>query len=59
VTFVGKFTHADHAGANAFRFDGRMNGHSLPAGSYELALTARLNGLSSSTITVRFRILAP
>jgi hypothetical protein len=55
--FVGKFTHMDRVGVNAFRFSGRLDGRSLPAGDYELALTAKRSGRSSRTVTVRFRIL--
>jgi hypothetical protein len=43
---------------NTFRFSGRMGGRSLPAGDYELALTAQHDGRASRTVTARFHILA-
>jgi hypothetical protein len=38
---VGQFTVAGHAGANRFRFTGRLRGHRLPPGKYQLLETAR------------------
>jgi hypothetical protein len=40
LTKVGSFTHADKAGADSLRFSGRINGHKLTAGSYELQAVA-------------------
>ena len=39
VTTVGSFTHAGTAGANTFRFSGRINGARLPVGVYSLTAT--------------------
>lgn len=38
---AGKFTETGHAGANRFRFTGRLRGHRLPPGNYRLVETAR------------------
>jgi hypothetical protein len=38
---VGSFTHADVAGANRFRFTGRVGGRKLRPGSYRLRAVAR------------------
>ena len=59
LTFAGRFTHADVAGANAFRFEGRVQGRALSPGNYQLRLTAELGGESSCSITTQFRILSP
>ena len=37
---VGGFTHAGKAGANSFRFTGRINRRKLPLGGYKLAAVA-------------------
>jgi hypothetical protein len=59
LVLAGKFTHADRAGTNAFRFSGRLNGRALPPSNYQLVITAQRAGRSSRAITARFRILAP
>ena len=38
---VGRFTVTGHAGANRFRFTGRLRGHRLSPGKYHLIETAR------------------
>jgi hypothetical protein len=39
VTTIGSFTQAGTAGANTFRFSGRINGARLPVGVYSLTAT--------------------
>jgi AraC-like DNA-binding protein len=53
---LGRFTRVDRAGANSFHFTGRLGGHALGAGLYRLDAVARELGLSSRTISARFRI---
>jgi hypothetical protein len=53
---VGSFIHHDHAGANHFRFTGRIRGRKLAPGSYGLSAVARLNGRHSDAATVGFLI---
>ncbi len=55
---VGNFKHVDTAGANSFRFTGRVKGHALRPGSYRLsAVTHDANG-SSTPVLISFRIVA-
>ena len=55
---VGKFTVAAHAGANRFRFTGRLRGHRLPPGKYRLVETARDAAGNASRPSARpFRIV--
>ncbi len=56
-TPVGSFTHGDVAGANRFHFTGRVNGHALAPGGYELSATPVAGGVTGRTRTVVFRIL--
>jgi hypothetical protein len=53
---LGRFTRVDRAGANSFHFTGRLGGRALGAGLYRLDAVARELGLSSRTISARFRI---
>jgi hypothetical protein len=41
LTRVGSFTHTDRAGLNSFHFSGRIRGHRLAPGVYELEAVAR------------------
>lgn len=54
---VGTFTRAGRAGANATRFDGRVRGRALPAGSYRLTATAGTG--PSATARRAFTVVAP
>jgi hypothetical protein len=54
---LGDFVHADAAGANSLHFTGRMRGAPLRPGSYVLGASARLDGKSSRTRYVPFRIV--
>jgi hypothetical protein len=49
LLLVGTLTHVDVAGANRVRFDGRIAGHALPAGLYQLRITPSLGGVAGNT----------
>lgn len=52
------FTHADAAGANRFKFTGRLKNHALAPGRYLLRAVARnAAGQSSRPLTLAFRVL--
>ncbi len=53
---VGSFTHVDKTGANSLRFSGRVNGHKLPAGSYELQVVARNAAGIGATVSKSFKV---
>jgi hypothetical protein len=55
----GSFTHADVAGANGFEFTGRLNGHRLALGRYELSVRA-VNSSAETGLPVSagFRVVA-
>jgi hypothetical protein len=57
---VGRFSHADAAGPNRFRFSGRLAGKALPPGEYrlELASWASSSGLKSAPVLGSFTVLA-
>jgi hypothetical protein len=54
----GGFTQAGHAGANRFRFAGRLAGHQLPPGSYELIATPTFSAPAPAA-TAPFRVKKP
>ncbi|HXQ95395.1 MAG TPA: Ig-like domain-containing protein [Candidatus Acidoferrales bacterium] len=56
---LGSFSHADAAGANRFRFSGRVAGHTLKPGSYQL-LSAPTNasGKTGATHANNFKIVS-
>ena len=49
---LGTFTKADAAGPNTLHLSGRLNGHALPGGVYQLRLTATANSLTGNTVKV-------
>ena len=55
-TLTGKFTVTGRAGANSFRFTGRVNGHKLRAGHYRLVAVPSANGLMGRRARAGFRI---
>ena len=58
VRVKGSFTHRGQAGANSFRFRGRVGGRSLNLGRYRLVARATdAAGNTSAGKRVRFRIL--
>ena len=52
----GGFSHQDTAGSNSFDFSGRVSGHRLHRGSYELKATPRLGTLTGKTVSAKFKI---
>jgi hypothetical protein len=52
----GRFPRAGKAGANSFRFMGRVRGRRLKPGRYLLAATPSAGGRAGKVRTVRFRI---
>ncbi len=57
LSSIGSFTHSDTAGANTFRFTGRIDGHKLPSQSYLLRAIPHANGKAGGARTVSFQIL--
>ena len=55
---VGSFSHLDRVGKNRSHFTGRLRGHALAAGRYQLRLFSTLAAQHSNTITGSFAILA-
>ncbi len=53
---LGSFTTTDAAGANTLHFSGRLAGHTLPAGLYEITITASVAGTTSNTLEVQFDV---
>jgi parallel beta-helix repeat protein len=58
LVLVGTFMHHDKAGANRLHFTGRIRGHALRPGSYELEVTAKLAGRHSNMLSGSFVIIA-
>jgi len=62
VALTPDLAHVGPSGLNLVHLTGRLNGHSLPPGSYRLLATATATAtptLLSATVTHAFRILAP
>jgi hypothetical protein len=55
---VARFSHSDRAGSNSFFLSGRVNGHSLARGRYQLRAVAGGSGgwPKGATRTLAFRI---
>jgi hypothetical protein len=49
---VGSFTRRGHAGANRVRFNGRLHGHQLPAGTYQIGLRTRRGRVLRITLVI-------
>jgi hypothetical protein len=49
---AGSFTVRGHAGINRFRFNGRVHGKRLPAGTYQIGLRTRRGRLLRVTIAI-------
>src|SRR5207248_5495432 len=49
---VGSFTVRGHAGRNRFRFNGRVHGKRLPAGTYQIGLRTKRGRLLRVTIAI-------
>jgi hypothetical protein len=55
---AGSFTHSGHAGANAFRFTGRLRNRRLRPGRYTLVATATdRDGNTSKPVAARFTVV--
>jgi uncharacterized delta-60 repeat protein len=57
VAVKGTFTHRDTAGANAFRFSGRLKGRRLAPGSYRLVAQPSSPAGKGTKKTAAFRII--
>jgi hypothetical protein len=53
----GSFSHRDSAGSNSFDFSGRVRGHRLSRGSYEVEATPKLGALTGKTVSAKFKIV--
>ncbi len=53
----GSFSHQDSAGSNRFDFSGRVRGHRLSRGSYEVKATPKLGALTGKTVSAKFKIV--
>jgi hypothetical protein len=56
VTLRGSFARSGLAGANSFRFTGRLGGKTLKPGTYALVATPMANGKAGHAATATFRI---
>jgi hypothetical protein len=56
VTLRGSFARSGLAGANSFRFTGRVGGKTLKPGTYALVATPMANGKAGHAATATFRI---
>jgi len=55
---LGSFTHVDVAGANHFRFSGRLHGHALARGAYRLvAVPKNAGGRTGTARSIAFKII--
>jgi hypothetical protein len=52
----GSFSHQDSAGPNSFDFSGRVRGHRLSPGSYEVEAAPKLGALTGKTVSAKFEI---
>jgi hypothetical protein len=57
VTLRGSFTLTGKAGANTFRFTGRLAGTKLKPGKYTLIATPSANGKTGQPVATAFRII--
>jgi hypothetical protein len=57
VTLLGSFTRSGSAGANAFKFTGRLLGHKLKPGPYRLVATPTAGGKTGRAASAAFRIV--
>ncbi|HUB76223.1 MAG TPA: fibronectin type III domain-containing protein, partial [Solirubrobacteraceae bacterium] len=53
---VGSFTHVDVAGRNSVHFSGRVDGHSLRGGLYQVRIRASLDGATGNTVKIEFDV---
>jgi hypothetical protein len=57
VALGGSFTLVGHAGANSFHFTGRLAGHKLAPGRYQLVATPDNGGRVGGATRANFRII--
>jgi hypothetical protein len=57
VTLKGSFTRAGLAGANKFRFTGRVDGKQLAPGSYRLVATPTASAVIGPATSISFGII--
>lgn len=57
MTLPGSFTLTGNAGANRFRFAGRLGGHKLSVGKYELLATPSAGGRVGRAASASFQII--
>jgi hypothetical protein len=57
VAIPGSFTRAGKAGANSFRFTGRLAGRKLTPGMYQLIATPSAGGKTGRETSASFRII--
>jgi hypothetical protein len=58
VDVRGSFTTIAHANMNQLRFDGRVAGHKLKPGRYEITATPTTNSHATARRTATFTIVA-
>jgi hypothetical protein len=56
VPLTGSFTRAGLAGTKRFRFTGRLSGHPIKPGAYQLVATPTHNGKTGNAATAAFHI---
>jgi hypothetical protein len=56
---VGVFKVRGHAGINRFRFNGRVHGKRLPAGTYQIGLRTRRGRLLRVTVAIFDSVVSP
>jgi hypothetical protein len=54
---AGTFTHADGAGAESARFSGRVKGHRLRAGAYQLVVVPRNANGTGAAVSRSFKVI--
>ena len=57
MSLRGSFTFNGAAGANSFRFTGRLAGKKLEPDTYTLVATPSANGKTGRPVTTAFRII--
>jgi hypothetical protein len=57
VVLPGRFTRAGSAGANSFRFTGRLAGHKLQPGKYQLVATPNVGAKTGRAASAPFQIV--
>jgi hypothetical protein len=57
LTLPGSFTRVGLTGRNRFRFAGRLSGHRLKPGDYELVATPSAGGKAGLAASASFRII--